>query len=87
MTQSIPIYLCNVKASVINTRNHKSKEIDLKDLNGCILKGFNLEDMKDRWSMKRLLKTINNHVKLKPNEQLQIDKIEFIKQLGFGVDE
>lgn len=87
MIQNIPIYLCNVDMIIYNNRNNKFKRLDLSELRECVLKGFTLNDMKSRNSMNRLLKNVNKKVKLNPNEELRISNIEFIKQLGFGVNE
>lgn len=87
MIQNIPIYLCNVDMVIYNKRNNQSKRLDLFELRECVLKGFTLDDMKSRNSMNRLLKNVNKKVKLNPNEELRISNIEFIKQLGFGVNE
>lgn len=87
MIQNVPIYLCNVDMTIYNNRNNKSKRLDLPELRECVLKGFTLNDMKSRNSMNRLLKNVNRKVKLNPNEELRISNIEFIKQLGFGVNE
>lgn len=87
MVQNIPIYLCNVKMEIYNTRNKKSQLLQLKELQECILKGFTLNDMKSRNSMSRLFRSVNKKIKLNPNEELRISDIEFIMQLGFGVNE
>lgn len=87
MIQNIPIYLCNVEMVIYNNRNKQSQSIQLNELKECILKGFTLNDMKSRNSMNRLLKSVSKKVKLDPNEELRISDIEFIKQLGFGVNE
>lgn len=79
--------MCNVEMSILNKRNGSSKIVKSKELKGCILKGFDLDDMQKRSSMKRLMKAIEAKVKLNPNEEFKIIGIELLIQLGFGVDE
>lgn len=87
MQHTVPIYLCNIKMSIVNTRNKKSVPITSKDLNRCIVKGFTPNDMLKRYSIRSYFKKIEKQFKLAANEEFRVDEIELLMQLGCGIND